>query len=101
MNALYCVAFIALVVTQTLDIVSTMKALNNGAIEKNPLVRGLMEKVGRLRALIVLKSIIILLFFIALNLGNADVRIGVSIGALLVSLGYCFVIANNFKLGAR
>jgi len=84
--------FALLVVLQALDIISTNRALKNGAIEANPIVRKFMERLGKLWWLPK----------IMLVLGGGWLLLGAgTIGSVLLGIlcvGYSWVVWRNFRL---
>ena len=84
--------FALLVVLQALDIISTNRALKNGAIEANPIVRKFMERLGKLWWLPK----------IMLVLGGGWLLLGAgTIGSVLLGIlcvGYGWIVWRNFGL---
>jgi len=97
MNELCIIVFFIFVVLQVLDVISTHLALKRpGIMEKNPVMRRLMEAVGILPAMIAVKAVTILIVA-GVFLFIPALRIGAAIGLGLASVFYSIVVVNNFK----
>lgn len=88
--------FVLLVILQALDAWSTLRALKRpGTIEANPVMRWLMDKIGDLEVMLVLKvAACVAIWFAVMGL-PAD------LGALLLivcALPYIWAIRGNLKL---
>ena len=97
MNELCIIVFFIFVVLQVLDVISTHLALKRpGIMEKNPVMRRLMEAVGILPAMIAVKATTVLIVA-GVFLFIPAVRLGMAIGLGLASVFYSIVVVNNFK----
>ena len=97
MNELCIIVFFIFVVLQVLDVISTHLALKRpGIMEKNPVMRRLMEAVGILPAMIAVKAVTILIVSAVYFLTPA-LRIGAAVGLGIASVFYVVVVVNNFK----
>ena len=97
MNELCIIVFFIFVVLQVLDVISTHLALKRpGIVEKNPVMRRLMDAIGILPAMIAVKAVTILIVA-GVFLFIPALRIGAAIGLGIASVFYVVVVVNNFK----
>jgi hypothetical protein len=84
--------FVILVILQGLDIWTTKTGLDNGARELNPVMRFLMEKIGIMKALLLMKGlgIIIIGYYVFTN-ALSTIFLG------LICLVYVAVVVHNWK----
>ena len=83
-----------LILLQIVDILTTITALEAGAIEANPIILFLMNKFGMVAALIITKTAAILAFFICI-LCNTKVRTLRNVMIFACSV-YFLLMINNF-----
>jgi len=97
MNELCIIVFFIFVVLQVLDVISTHLALKRpGIMEKNPVMRRLMDAIGILPAMNAVKADTILIVA-GVFLFIPALRIGAAIGLGIASVFYSIVVVNNFK----
>jgi len=88
------ILFIIFVILNILDIYTTLKILEHGGREKNPVVRKFIEWLKPFPALILVKAVMILAVFFAIKyIGNYSYY--------LLGFGngiYIWVIINNFRV---
>lgn len=91
------IIFSLFLLTQILDVVSTILALKRpNVVEKNPLLRWLMEKIGIVPALILTKVVAVLILA-AIYLLLPEYRLYLMIGIGITIPWYAYVVIGNFK----
>ena len=91
MNLLYI-----LLLLQAIDVISTLYAFRNGAVEGNPVMSKLIDKLGKNTGLLLPKAIYGVMAWWILN--DYSVHVNWVYGLFAV---YSLVILNNLRLGAR
>jgi hypothetical protein len=90
--------YVATAVTQALDIHSTLKALDRGAVETNPLLSGLT---GNKAAFIAVKSAVAAgSIFAARKLAKRN-KVAAIISMVAINVGYGLVAHHNYKVAGR
>jgi hypothetical protein len=84
--------FVVLVILQGLDIWTTKTILDNGGKELNPVMRFLMEKIGVMKALFLMK--IMLVIVVGYGVFTSTLSL-ILLG--LVCILYAIVVASNWK----
>jgi len=97
-NVMEYAIFAIFVILQVLDIYSTVKALGVGGREANPFVKKIMDLIGVLPALVILKVIVIVLI-VASYIYFPLERTILSILIGIVCIGYAYIVYMNFKIG--
>lgn len=91
------ILYLALCILQLLDYISTIRAFDSGhAVEGNPLMKKLMDKIGTVPTIVLTKSILILLFPIYYKIFGENDYLIVALFTLCVF--YSAVVFNNFRL---
>jgi hypothetical protein len=94
---LFFIVYGIFVVVNILDCVTTVRALKNGAMEANPLMKKAMTIIGVIPALVIMK-IIALGVVAAAYVFVPPVRAWMPVIIGLFSLAYAAVVFNNYRI---
>lgn len=94
MNILLWVLFLIFIALNIADFVSTKKALDLGFREANPAMEWLMDKMGVVLAMIIAKSLVIVILAGVLAFTPQWLNAGMLV---IINILYCVVVYNNFR----
>ena len=80
-----------LIVLQVLDAVSTVIALDGGGHEVNPILKKIMDKIGVIPALVLVKGAAVAFFWYYREVLPQPL-------VLLLCLGYIWLVVNNIRV---
>lgn len=89
----------AMIVMQALDGVLTVKILSHGGVERNPVVRWLMDRIGIVPALVATKGGACLVLVLMYWLFRYEMALAV--GVAVLAIGYVLVVVNNLAEAGR